>query len=147
MLLVYHRWPLEQIILSEIYESKTALESASLPTVQGEVQFWITERAVSTLSSQPLQTAKPQAPNHCPQFLKNNDEGLPFAVDLEFPIMAHGSQFVGSEGAGWIGPFFDQNCNLAGTVMHTGPRENNFYFCLDIIKLEREGWVIDYGMV
>jgi len=63
---------------------------------------------------------------------ENNYEGLPFAVPppyLEFPIMADGTQFDGSEGPGPDRVVFDQNCNLAGTVTHTGAGGNNFQLC------------------
>jgi hypothetical protein len=63
---------------------------------------------------------------------ENNYEDLPFAVSppyLEFPIMADGTQFDGSEGPGPDRVVFDQNCNLAGTVTYTGAGGDNFQLC------------------
>lgn len=47
----------------------------------------------------------------------------------EFPIMADGTTFDGSEGPGPDRVVFNDYCELAGVVTHTGAGGNNFVLC------------------
>lgn len=63
---------------------------------------------------------------------ENNYENLPFESAppyFEFPILADGTTFDGGEGPGPDRVVFNDNCELAGVVTHTGAGGNNFVLC------------------